>query len=110
MSDLIPIPVSIKIGGFDYAVSELSHKEAETHGIDARVDFYDLTIKVRGDMHMQHFAERMLHETLHGIWDAAHLGETEDEETVVTRLSKGLFQVLRDNPQLVTLVTQAGTS
>ena len=46
----------------------------------------------------------LLHEILHGIFYHYLEDFTENEEHLVTQLAKGLYQVLKDNPDLVRMV------
>jgi hypothetical protein len=48
--------------------------------------------------------DTLLHEVLHVIWYEMGIhneDKTELEETIITRMATGLFQVLRANPHLV---------
>lgn len=54
-----------------------------------------------------HAADTVIHEVLHGLYGNAGLGPMCQEEQVVSVLSTGLVQVLRDNPKLVAWLTKA---
>lgn len=52
-------------------------------------------------------AETLIHEIIHAIWGARHLGAKVDEETAATQLASGLATMLRDNPGLPKILDNA---
>lgn len=48
----------------------------------------------------------LLHEILHGIFYHYLEDFTENEEHLVTQLAKGLYQVLKENPELTKLINK----
>ena len=48
----------------------------------------------------------LLHEILHGIFYHYLEDYTENEEHLVTQLAKGLYQVLKENPELIKLINK----
>ena len=50
-------------------------------------------------------ADTILHETLHAIWGSYVEQEQAEEETVVTMLSHGMCQVIRDNKKFIEEIT-----
>lgn len=49
-------------------------------------------------------ANTLIHELLHAIYDVYHIQDTDDEERTVTTMANGLTQVLKDNPELFTVL------
>ena len=50
----------------------------------------------------------LLHEILHGIFYHYLEDYTENEEHLVTQLAKGIYQVLKENPELTKLINRKG--
>ena len=48
----------------------------------------------------------LLHEILHGIFYHYLEDYTENEEHLVTQLAKGIYQVLKENPELIKLINK----
>ena len=69
-----------------------------------------LTIRIDPDRPPTAVAESLLHEILHACWDLTSLRTSEQcaeiEEAAVSALSPWLLGVLRDNPDLVKLLTK----
>jgi hypothetical protein len=78
------------------------------HGFGERVhgetDFDNLTIRVHDDLPPTNKAITLVHELLHVLWDEYGLAEGDKEERIVTTLSNGLCQVIRDNPEAVAFI------
>jgi len=96
------IPKKVRIGGIDYKVifkdNPLSDGGKSCYGL---FDSEGCKIELNSDVGFPH--ERMcltfLHEILHGVM--FNTGEEfEDEEKLVRVLSRGLYQVIQDNPRI----------
>jgi hypothetical protein len=65
-------------------------------------------IRVATGQHPQQERDTVLHEVMHGIFSETALTmdfkEDEDEEKIVRRLTTGLLQVLRENPELTKFI------
>lgn len=94
-----PLPASVGISHFTYRIEQLSKKKARQLAIDGDCHFQKRRIRVAPASTGIERANYLLHETLHGCWDAAQLGTHEDEETAVNSLANVLVQVIRDNPE-----------
>ncbi len=99
-------PASIRIGYRDYDVVELPAREGEGEGIYGRHSAFLNRIEVRADVKPFERADTLLHEVLHGVWQMADLPK-KDEERCVTLISRGLTQVIRDNPHLIAYLQDA---
>lgn len=94
------IPKKLKIGAFTIPVKfeeELELDGAACNGIWCS---RELEIKLDPALSEQHRAATLLHEILHAIfWTSGLTWALEEtcEETVVTALSYGLYQVIKDN-------------
>ena len=106
-SNQIEMPTSIRIGPFNYIIETLDPKDVDHHSILGDFNHYLQRIRIHRDMGIQRQAETLMHEVLHGAWANAHLGKEADEETVVTRISYQLIQILRDNPDFVSFIDAA---
>lgn len=75
-------------------------RDAEKFG---HCDFVGSTIAIANEgMNDAHIVNTLIHESLHALWREYSL-PPEHEEHIVTCLANGLTQVLRDNPELITL-------
>ena len=100
---MIKVPKKVRIGGIDYTVN---YKRNITDGFyvcDGMINCKDATIEldkeIKGSVREK---EVILHEILHGIF--YHFTVLKDgcanEEEIVNALSRGLLQVIEDNPIL----------
>lgn len=86
---------TIKVSGIDYSIN----------GFDTDVDrnlmgrlAYDTAqIYIRNDLPIDKKYETLLHEVIHIVYMNAGLQPSDDEEKVVTALSSGVYQFLKDN-------------
>lgn len=91
------IKSNIKIGSMVYRI-EITNEPIlmncqECKGI---IEYDDLVIRISDKIASQRQEETFIHEVLHGIIRERNLN-LEDEEIIVEELSKGLYQVIRDN-------------
>lgn len=103
-------PTTVKVGPYTYTVtlSDARIKELEKEN---NADLYGFTahsfleIAVSPDMADLMVRETVLHEVLHAVLYTTGISNRfseNAEEHLVRALSPALFQMLRDNPQLVT--------
>lgn len=86
---------TVKISGIDYTIG----------GFDTDVDrnlmgrlSYDVAqIYIRNDLPIDKKYETLLHEVMHAVYMNAGLQPGDEEEKVVTALSSGIYQFLKDN-------------
>lgn len=86
---------TIKVSGIDYSIN----------GFDTDVDrnlmgrlAYDTAqIYIRNDLPVDKKYETLLHEVIHIVYMNSGLQPSDDEEKVVTALSSGVYQFLKDN-------------
>ena len=86
---------TVKISGIDYTIG----------GFDTDVDrnlmgrlSYDVAqIYIRNDLPIDKKYETLLHEVIHAVYMNAGLQPGDEEEKVVTALSSGIYQFLKDN-------------
>lgn len=93
------IPSKIRVGSFDYDVEltdeTLVLNASQCLGI---IDCDKLKIKVARNIQSKQKQEQtFLHEVVHAIVKEYKVDFTEDEETIVDKVSCGLHQVIRDN-------------
>ena len=88
----------VKIGGmvYDVVVEDFVGDNTMTEG---EIDYSELTIKLkRSILQKEQYAKLVfLHEIVHGVFE--HCG-IEQNENVVNRISRGLFSVIEDNPDI----------
>lgn len=93
------IPNKVKIGGYTYSVE----REDAPYVIDDVIahgshNYPNLQIKVGSFGTLEYQESVFLHELIHGII-AVYCANRQDEE-FVEQLSKGLYQVIVDNPKI----------
>lgn len=64
-------------------------------------------IEINADQDPGQQADTLIHEIIHAIWTTRGWSPQMTEEQVCTRLASGLATVIRDNPDLMTLIDQA---
>ncbi len=97
------IPKTVKVGAFDYDV--IVHPDTFASG-DSAVDglhtVIDQKIQLANVGNQDYQNTVFLHELLHAII-YSYLGDEEQDEWRVEQLSKGLYQVIKDNPDIFKL-------
>lgn len=83
-----------KIGGVNYKVIKVKGL-AKEHGVIGQILYDDLIIKIDADLPVDRQEETFIHEMLHGVFFEA--GYTEQDEDMINRIGKVLYQVLKDN-------------
>ncbi|MGX4600259.1 hypothetical protein [Faecalimicrobium sp. JNUCC 81] len=90
----------IKIGSMEYDVIKTDQAILLDNKVcNGIIDYEDLVIKISTDRSIQRQEETFVHEVLHGIIRDRNL-ILEDEEMIVDEISKGLYQVIKDNPEI----------
>lgn len=97
----ITIPAVVRVGSCDYAVEFVEHpltlNDKECLGV---VDFNMHRISINSNLgDRQQHELTFLHELLHAIVHERGL-ELENEELIVNELTRGLHQIIRDNPTM----------
>ena len=111
------LPESVKIGGVEYGINLLdttsfiggsSGNEILDGEFDTCKGRIQLATKQKDNPEELIAYDRLitvlLHEILHGIFYHYLEDYTENEEHIVTQLAKGLYQVLKENPELTKLI------
>lgn len=104
MSAVLP-PSRLKIGHLTYSVSVVPGDDMD--GAHADIDHDKATIRLGDHMAPAVMAEKLVHEVLHGCYDAWQINDRWREEKTVEALSPALCAVLRDNPELVKFLNEA---
>ena len=89
----------IRIGPLDFAESHERNLVVDGDVLDGIIDSRDCTIRMERDLHPQQAFLTRWHEVVHELLGQAGRTETSDEGLVST-LSVGIVQVLRDNPSM----------
>jgi len=97
------IPDKVRIGGVDYTVKYEERLNNGSQLAYGHIDYDKALIRLASDLQSkQGECRTLLHEILHGI--AHHFGlSIEDDEDTISKLAKGLYMVITDNPKLFTL-------
>lgn len=93
---------NIKIGGTVYKIQNEKDSFVEAgKAIDGGINYSQSLIRVARDNKSKQYADTtLIHEIVHGIIEEYNV-EIPEEEKFTEGFSKGLYQVLKDNPKLV---------
>ncbi|HHB1925702.1 TPA: ImmA/IrrE family metallo-endopeptidase [Bacillus cereus] len=83
-----------KIGGVKYKIVQVKGL-AKEHGVIGQILYDDLIIKIDADLPADRHEETFIHEMLHGVF--FETGYTEQDEDMINRVGKVLYQVIKDN-------------
>lgn len=86
---------TIKISGIDYSVDGFDTDV--DRNLMGRLSYDTAQIYIRNDLPIDKKMETLLHEVLHAVYMNSGLQPGDEEEKVVTALSSGLYQFLKDN-------------
>ena len=100
--------MNIKIGTFDYKVSETNQplllNHTECAGI---IDYENLTIQIRNEGNLQRKKQTILHELFHGIINEYNIDISDvNEEYLVESLGTAMYQIIKDNEQLIKYIRE----
>ena len=96
------IPKRVRIGGIDYTIKHVPRLvSADGDLCNGLFDSNRSVIELNSENELSQgrIEQVLIHEILHGIVFTTGLN-LEDEEITVNVLAKGLYQVIKDNPQL----------
>ena len=89
------VVTTVKISGIDYTVE--TFKQSIDINLMGRLSYDTAQIFVREDLPLDKKMETLLHEVMHASYMNAGLQPGDDEEKIVTALSSGIYQFLKDN-------------
>ena len=93
------IPKSVRIGGVDYKIIQVPDLNDGNNILYGEINYGESITKINSNNQgEQHQCIALWHEILHGILEHANL-EIEQDELLVSVLSKGIYQVLQDNAE-----------
>lgn len=91
----IAVTTTINICGIPYQVDEF---EADVdRNLMGRLQYDTAQIFIRKDIPLDKKMETLLHEVMHTVYMNAGLQPNDEEEKVVTALSSGVYQFLKEN-------------
>jgi hypothetical protein len=96
--------MNLKIGAILYGVEFVPDLSDDKGKIDGQISYGQAKIRISKSLNEQVQAQTLLHEIIHGIEE--HSGRQELKEPVINTLAYGIYQVLRDNPELVKMITK----
>jgi hypothetical protein len=91
------IPSEIKILGITYQISEVEYISREELQL-ARIDYLRTEIQLLSDLSQQKKEQALMHEIMHGIYNALGLDYTDEDN--IQRIACVLHQVLTDNKSI----------
>lgn len=91
----------VKIGGVSYELEEVE-RLAKEHDVLGQILYDDLKIKLDANLPDDRKEETLIHEITHGVFYEA--GYEEQDEGMINRVGKVLYQVIKDNPNLLGVI------
>lgn len=88
------IPGKVRIGGLEYDVKQVEGL-IQHHNLAGQIVYSSGVIKIDAGLPEDRKEQILIHEVLHGVFEEA--GYNDEEEDMVNRLGKVLYQVLKDN-------------
>ena len=95
------IPDTIRIMGIDFATSIVNDLHCDGEDADAEIDVNECTIRVDDSLsNPQSVRLALWHEIIHGMLQLTGFVREGENEVLVQCIALGVYQVLRDNPNL----------
>lgn len=94
-------PKYVKIGSYYFQIQVVSEEVLGDN--NGRIGFRDFCLELYEDLPPIMMMETILHECLHGVLEPLAL-DTDQEETIVEHLSRGMIGGILDNPDLARLI------
>jgi hypothetical protein len=94
---------SLKIGAIRYKVAYVPSLQDDGRPLDGQINHDSAEIHIEANMNQQVKVQTLLHEIIHGIEVQAGR-RRELKEPMVDALAFGIYQVMRDNPELVRMI------
>ncbi len=98
------LPNKIKVACFDIEIREWDAKTANVRGCFGEYSGDECIIRIDATHNSQRVVETLIHEITHAIYHLYCISDEDKEERIVTAISRGWFQVYRDNPEVLDLV------
>lgn len=86
---------TINIAGINYTVE--SFETDVDRNLMGRLAYDTAQIYIRKDLPVDKKYETLLHEVMHAVYMNTGLQQGDEEEKIVTALSSGIYQFLKDN-------------
>lgn len=93
---------TVKVGGFDVSIEDQT-EQLQYLQVYASFQGGKMAIGLRNDTAPQMLGQSLLHEIIHAI-ESVYLEGDELSERQLSALAQGLFQVSRDNPEVMTAI------
>jgi hypothetical protein len=97
-------PDMVKVGAIHYKVSYVPDLKDDKGKLDGRIRHSQTEIHIDAGMNHQATTQTLLHEVVHAV--VTQLGKQGAPEGLVDSLAYSIYQVMRDNPQLVKMITK----
>lgn len=95
------IPDKVKIGWRTYAIEQAEHRSAEGGDLYGAINYDDAKIYIYDKQSEENKIVTLLHEIIHGIFYLSGQKEWRENEQLVECLSENLYQVFKENPNLL---------
>jgi hypothetical protein len=98
-------PDMVKVGAIHYKVSYVPDLKDDGRPLDGQVDHGLAEISIKANLGEQIQVQTILHEVIHAI-ETQTGRHHELKESMIDALAFGIYQVMRENPQLVKMITK----
>lgn len=97
------MPRKVRIDTVDYSVEQIPKLIVDGRGVDGCITYSKHLIEIEPEIQdEQGMVQTMWHEILHGIMHERALSfKDTSEETLIDELSKGIYQVVKDNTEFI---------
>ena len=95
----------IKIGAVCYSLEYIENLQDDGRPLDGQIDHGLAKISIKSNMDDQIRVQTLLHEIIHAI-ETQTGRRRELKEPMIDALAFGIYQVMRDNPHLVRMITK----
>ena len=94
---------AVKVGPVIYSVEYVKDLQDDGRPLDGQIDHGLAAISIKENMNEQVKVQTLLHEIIHSI-EAQTGRRRELKEAMIDALAFGVYQVIRENPQLVKMI------
>jgi len=94
---MLNIPKKIKVGAIEYDIEIVPFPDESDCQVDGKIYYHLQKIKIKDYGLTDYLQEVFLHELVHAIFE--HM-QIEQSEVPVTKISKALHMIIKDNPDI----------
>lgn len=97
----------VRVAAFDFEIIPWTHKEATSMQRYGECSSFELKIRIDETLVPVQMVDTLLHEIGHAIYWAYNIEDEDKEERIVSTQATAWTQIFRDNPELLSFITQS---